>query len=44
MRRGERIAQLVIAPVVAPVLQEVGEAAELGSTERGGGGFGHTGR
>ena len=44
VRRGERIAQLVIAPVVRPVLKEVGEASELGSTDRGGGGFGHTGR
>lgn len=39
--RGERIAQLVIAPVVAAELHEV-EA--LSSTERGVGGFGHTGR
>ena len=44
IRRGERIAQLVIAPVVRPVLKEVGEASELGATERGPGGFGHTGR
>lgn len=44
LRRGERIAQLVIAPVVRPSLKEVGDAAELGSTGRGEGGFGHTGR
>ena len=44
VRRGERIAQLVIAPVVRPLLKEVGEAAELGATARGPGGFGHTGR
>jgi dUTP diphosphatase len=44
VRRGERIAQLVIAPVVRPTLKEVGEASELGPTGRGGGGFGHTGR
>ena len=44
LRRGERIAQLVIAPVVQPVLKEVGSAEELGPTTRGAGGFGHTGR
>ena len=43
IRRGERIAQLVIAPVIAPVLEEVPSADALGSTERGGSGFGHTG-
>jgi dUTP pyrophosphatase len=37
---GDRIAQLVIAPVVSAVLEEV---SELGGTERGSGGFGHTG-
>jgi dUTP pyrophosphatase len=40
VRRGDRIAQLVIAPVTAFNFQEV-EA--LGATERGGGGFGSTG-
>ena len=39
--RGERIAQLVIAPVTRAVLQEV---AELPGSDRGGGGFGSTGR
>ncbi|HEB91037.1 MAG TPA: dUTP diphosphatase [Deltaproteobacteria bacterium] len=39
--RGDRIAQLVVAPVVRPEWIEV-EA--LDSTERGAGGFGHTGR
>ncbi len=39
--RGERIAQLVVAPVVAAELHEVDA---LSSTERGAGGFGHTGR
>jgi len=43
VRRGERIAQLVIAAVITPVLDEVESAAALGSTERGGGGFGHSG-
>jgi dUTP pyrophosphatase len=38
--RGDRIAQLVIAPVVVAEWLEV---PELRATERGGGGFGHTG-
>lgn len=41
VRNGERIAQLVFAPFVRAVLVE---AAELGGTKRGEGGFGHTGR
>ena len=41
VRRGERIAQLVIQPVVAALLVEVDE---LPPTERGSGGFGSTGR
>ena len=40
VRRGDRIAQLVVAPVAAA---EAEEAAELPSTARGEGGFGHTG-
>lgn len=39
--RGERIAQLVFARFEAP---EIVEAEEVGGTERGGGGFGSTGR
>jgi len=39
---GERIAQMVIVPVVQPVFEEV-DSFGL-STERGEGGFGHTGR
>ena len=39
--RGERIAQLVPAPVVRARFTE---AAQLDETERGGGGFGSTGR
>jgi len=39
--RGERIAQLVPAPVLKAAFVE---EAELGETERGGGGFGSTGR
>ena len=38
---GERIAQLVIAPVIVP---EISEADELDETERSDGGFGSTGR
>ncbi len=41
VRRGERIAQLVIQAVEHVTFAEV---AELDETERGEGGFGHTGR
>ncbi len=41
IRRGDRIAQLVIAPVVKSVFEEVDD---LDDTDRGDGGFGHTGR
>ncbi|MCY3786665.1 MAG: dUTP diphosphatase [bacterium] len=41
VRRGERIAQLVIQPVAAAALHEV---EELPPSERGVGGFGSTGR
>jgi dUTP pyrophosphatase len=41
IRRGERIAQMVIAPVVRA---ELAPATELSATKRGGGGFGSTGR
>jgi len=41
LQRGDRIAQLVIAPVVRA---EFTLAGELGETERGSGGFGSTGR
>ncbi len=44
LRRGERIAQLVIAAVARPILKEVGALEELGESGRGPGGFGHTGR
>ncbi len=43
VRRGERIAQLVISPVLRPVFEEVDDADALGRTGRGAGGFGHTG-
>jgi dUTP pyrophosphatase len=41
IERGDRIAQLVIAPVARAALVEVDD---LTDTRRGGGGFGHTGR
>ena len=39
--RGDRIAQIVVAPVTQVTVEEV---ASLDSTVRGEGGFGHTGR
>jgi dUTP pyrophosphatase len=41
IRRGDRIAQLVIAPIVRAEWEEV---SRLEATRRGAGGFGHTGR
>ena len=41
VNRGDRIAQLVIAPVVRA---ELVESADLDGTGRGSGGFGHTGK
>lgn len=38
---GERVAQMVIAPVLVPETEEV---SQLGETGRGEGGFGSTGR
>ncbi len=38
---GERIAQMVIAPVFTP---DVVEVSELSDTQRGAGGFGSTGK
>jgi dUTP pyrophosphatase len=40
IRPGDRVAQLVISPVISAELEE---APELTNTERGSGGFGHTG-
>ncbi len=40
VRRGERIAQMVVAPVVQAAFEEV---TELDASERGTGGFGSTG-
>jgi dUTP pyrophosphatase len=44
VRRGDRIAQLVIQQVAAARLVEVADVAALGTTERDMGGFGHSGR
>jgi dUTP pyrophosphatase len=41
VRRGDRIAQLVVAPVARAAFAEVGV---LDATRRGAGGFGHSGR
>ncbi|HNX30026.1 MAG TPA: dUTP diphosphatase [Holophaga sp.] len=44
IRRGERIAQILFAPVTACAWHPVSQAEALGSTERGLGGYGSTGR
>lgn len=44
VRRGERVGQLVIAPVAEVKWELVESPDALGETGRGGGGFGHTGR
>lgn len=41
---GDRIAQLVFAPVVQPEIVVVETVDALNQTDRGAGGFGHTGR
>lgn len=41
LKRGDRIAQMVVAPVFQPEIREV---TELADTKRGAGGFGSTGR
>ena len=40
IKRGERIAQIIISRVSRAIIEEV---RELDPTERGGGGFGHSG-
>jgi len=40
---GDRIAQLIVAPVTQVTIEAVDEEAALGGTERGEGGFGSTG-
>jgi dUTP pyrophosphatase len=44
VKRGERIAQLVVQKVAHVVLEVVDDFDHLGQSHRGGGGFGHTGR
>lgn len=44
IKHGERIAQMVIARFQQVALQEVDSIEALSSTERGAGGFGHSGR
>ncbi|MCC6954191.1 MAG: dUTP diphosphatase [Deltaproteobacteria bacterium] len=45
IKSGERIAQCVVVPhFVAEVAEEVSSLEQLGTTERGAGGFGSTGR
>ena len=44
IEHGERIAQLVVAPVTQVEVTLVNDEAALGDTERGQGGFGSTGR
>jgi dUTP pyrophosphatase len=41
--KGDRIAQLIVLPYIEPVFHHVGSLDELGTTERGSGGFGSTG-
>jgi dUTP pyrophosphatase len=41
---GDRIAQLVVAPVTRVAIEQVDSEAALGDTTRGSGGFGSTGR
>ena len=43
IKKGDRIAQGVIAKIEQPMILLVGEGEELSSTERGSGGFGSTG-
>ena len=44
VKRGDRIAQLVVAPVVGVKWDEVEDREALGETRRADGGFGHSGR
>lgn len=41
--KGQKIAQIVVAPVVQAEIEEVKEATEATTTKRGSGGFGSTG-
>ncbi|MDH3727464.1 MAG: dUTP diphosphatase [Myxococcales bacterium] len=44
INHGDRVAQLVVAPVTYVEVEAVDDEAHLGSTERGEAGFGSTGR
>ena len=44
LRRGDRIAQMLVAPVVRWTWEPVPSVEELGDTARGAGGYGSTGR
>ncbi len=44
LRRGERIAQLLVAPVASWTWESAPSVEALGDTGRGGGGYGSTGR
>lgn len=44
IKPGDRIAQLVFMPVAKPVITVVESLDDLSETERGAGGFGHTGK
>ena len=44
LQPGDRIAQLVVAPVTRVSIETIETLEELGSTDRGQGGFGSTGR
>ncbi|MDP7000491.1 MAG: dUTP diphosphatase [Candidatus Poseidoniaceae archaeon] len=44
IEKGERIAQMIFAPVPEVVWHEVEDVVSLGNTERGEGGFGSTGK
>ena len=43
VRAGQKIAQLLLLPVICPPIDFVGALADLSSSERGEGGFGSTG-
>ena len=44
LERGDRICQLVVVPIPRLTVTRVTDPAELGTTERGTGGFGSTGK
>ena len=44
VKRGDRIAQMIVAPVTRVAVSEVAGPDELGVTDRAAGGFGSTGR